>query len=441
MKQSNLKIITLMLALFLSFSSVALASDPYGNFNYGSGTENDPFLISTSDDLVMMSDVFRNNPELGSVFPFYAVAYYELTDNIDMSGINWYPISDIDTKLFLGDFNGAGYTIYNLERDTGNGSTGFFGYMGGNLHDLNLVNVNFAGRPTGTYYGIGGAVGGLGYGGVIQNVNVKGMITVGGSYGRNGGGIVGMVWGANARISNSTFDGYITGLTADIDILGGIVGFVNATGLVVENCYSAGDIVRQGTGPNLVGKIAGSPRDATFINDTTSMIIYANTYGGPDYWAGYDGEEAPEPLIIEAGILSAMTKAANLFSWSLYTSDTWADFEPALLNAQFTLENPTTQAAADSALASLAQAINGLEEAPPPVLAGKEASAFVTKLSGNQNDLTITVMESYSDGSTKPVTATVKISNNAVGTYNVGAYKVYVATKAVDQVTDCHIVD
>ena len=295
------RIMLFALMLVFAFSSAAFADDPYGNFNYGSGTENDPFLISTSDELVMMSDVFRNNPELGTVFPFYAAAYYELTGNIDMSGVNWYPIGEADTKLFLGDFNGAGYTISNLERDTGNGSTGFFGYMGGNLHDLNLLNVNFAGRPGGTYYGIGGAVGGLGYGGVIQNVNVTGKITVGGTYGRNGGGIVGMVWGANARISNSTFDGNIIATSSGVNNLGGIVGFINAPDLVVENCYSAGSITRPGVGDHEVGKIAGNLYTTTFINDTTSMVIDAQALGGD--WFGYDGTEVDPALLTKLGVV------------------------------------------------------------------------------------------------------------------------------------------
>gem|GEM_PF-1492328 len=67
-------------------------------------------------------------------------------------------------------------------------------------------------------------------------------------------------------------------------------------------------------------------------------------------------------------------------------------------------------------------------------------AAIVEKLSGNQNRLIITVTEKYSNGETNIITATYTISNNAVGTYNVGAYKVYVATKGNNQVSECRIV-
>jgi hypothetical protein len=67
-------------------------------------------------------------------------------------------------------------------------------------------------------------------------------------------------------------------------------------------------------------------------------------------------------------------------------------------------------------------------------------SAFVTKLNGNQNDLTITVTEIYADGTTEPpITMTFKINNNAEGVYDVGGYKVYVDTKGNEQIRACYI--
>ena len=66
-------------------------------------------------------------------------------------------------------------------------------------------------------------------------------------------------------------------------------------------------------------------------------------------------------------------------------------------------------------------------------------TAFVTKLNGNQNDLTVTVTEVYSNGMKFVTAKTIKINNNAAGTYEVGDYKVYVDTKGNDQIRACHI--
>ncbi|MCL2164366.1 MAG: DUF1565 domain-containing protein [Oscillospiraceae bacterium] len=67
-------------------------------------------------------------------------------------------------------------------------------------------------------------------------------------------------------------------------------------------------------------------------------------------------------------------------------------------------------------------------------------AASVKKLSGNQNELTISITEYYTNGLPKNViTVTFMIANNSAGTYKVGKYSVYVDTKGNDQIRDCRI--
>ena len=68
-------------------------------------------------------------------------------------------------------------------------------------------------------------------------------------------------------------------------------------------------------------------------------------------------------------------------------------------------------------------------------------SASVKILNGNKNDLTITVIETYSDGSTNRITTTISINSNSAGSYTVGTYTVYVDTKGNDQIRRCYIVN
>ncbi|MCL2124663.1 MAG: hypothetical protein FWH33_01585 [Oscillospiraceae bacterium] len=77
---------------------------------------------------------------------------------------------------------------------------------------------------------------------------------------------------------------------------------------------------------------------------------------------------------------------------------------------------------------------------PDPILDSVSASAVVEKQNGNQNKLTITVTEKFKDGTTKTYTKSFQINNNAAGTYEVGAYKVYVNTKGNTQIRECYIV-
>jgi hypothetical protein len=72
-------------------------------------------------------------------------------------------------------------------------------------------------------------------------------------------------------------------------------------------------------------------------------------------------------------------------------------------------------------------------------------TASVEKLNGNKNALTVVVTETwtnYADITFDIVfKETISIDNNAIGTYAVGPYKVYVDTKGNTQIRACYIVD
>jgi endoglucanase len=67
-------------------------------------------------------------------------------------------------------------------------------------------------------------------------------------------------------------------------------------------------------------------------------------------------------------------------------------------------------------------------------------SAAVLKKNGNTNDLTVTVTESYSDGSKAVLGETFTIANNSEGTFKVGDYKVFVNTKGNTQIREIYFV-
>ncbi len=67
-------------------------------------------------------------------------------------------------------------------------------------------------------------------------------------------------------------------------------------------------------------------------------------------------------------------------------------------------------------------------------------TATVEQLAGPTNDLTVTVTETYSRGTTKAVTDTFRIRKNASGTYVVGSYRVYVATRGNTEVREVRLV-
>ena len=75
----------------------------------GAGTEADPYIIATNEDLAFMAYMINNEGN-----EHYASAYYLLVDNLDMAGKFWEPIGT-EENPFAGTFNFDVYTIENLE--------------------------------------------------------------------------------------------------------------------------------------------------------------------------------------------------------------------------------------------------------------------------------------------------------------------------------------
>ena len=78
---------------------------------------------------------------------------------------------------------------------------------------------------------------------------------------------------------------------------------------------------------------------------------------------------------------------------------------------------------------------------PVYVVGTPTVSASVSKVPGNKNELTITVVEKLSNGLFNFIVETFLIDNNAAGTYNVGPYFVHVDTKGNDQIRACYLAE
>ena len=214
------------------------------------GTEGNPYVISTVEDLKAM----------GSQMIEGSLVYFVLENDIDMSGVSdWEPVNTFEPyKKF--DFNGKGHTISNFT-----GTTSLFGAVVGKLYDLTVSNANItnAAGPV----GILGAYGGSEDAPVeVNHVYVSGKLTNTVAHGT--GGLFGVVIGAT-----------IDACSADVTIAstkydsGGIYGYDNSKApkhITVSNCWSAGDI----SGNRMVGGIAGNAAN----NAEYSEVVIRNCY-------------------------------------------------------------------------------------------------------------------------------------------------------------------
>ena len=234
----------------------------------GSGTAEDPYQITTADELN------ETNDDLD--------AYYILMNDIDLNdyGVqNWnggegfIPICTDGVTPFTGNFNGQNHTISNLYVNSVADYQGLFGYIdsGGVVKNLGLINVDIMGAN------VGGLIGFIGYdGSTVTNCYSMGTVT-----GTNSDGFVGGLIGgiANGIIS----DCYSTGNTTGTGTVGGLIGLFNIG--TVTNCYSTGNVTDTFTdigglfgyyAGGLIGYNGGTVIDCYSMED----IISSNWVGG-----------------------------------------------------------------------------------------------------------------------------------------------------------------
>ena len=192
----------------------------------GAGTENNPYTISSPEQLANIEN--------------YKSAYYKLLNNINLSKVHgWQPIGNYNTP-FSGMLDGSGYEISGLTLDNTMTYAGLFGYgINSRFNNLNITDA---------YVTVGNMSGALiGYleDGDIANCSATGLITTTTSQVVYSGMLVGYL--ASGEMSNCYAIGDVTSYYAGI-----FAGYMGGT---MENCYwynsEAGKAVGRGVQSNL----------------------------------------------------------------------------------------------------------------------------------------------------------------------------------------------
>jgi subtilisin-like proprotein convertase family protein len=229
----------------------------------GSGTEQDPYIITNVYQLQEM------NNDLD--------AWYELGNDIDVSetknwngGAGFTPIGN-QPNYFTGHFDGKRHKITGLYISrSSSDSIGLFGVTGSGsvIKNVGLVNVDV---NAGNGCGVGGLVGANYGNGTITNCYSTGSVSGGGDV----GGLVG--YNCYGPITNCYSTGKVTGSL----VVGGLVGRVEYAGGVVNSFW---DIQTSGwtTSAGGLGKTTVEMKQkATFTNwdfNTVWDIVEGQTY-------------------------------------------------------------------------------------------------------------------------------------------------------------------
>jgi len=207
----------------------------------GSGTETDPYQITTVSELQDMQNDLS--------------AYYILMNDIDASATEFNPIGYDQDNRFVGGFEGNGYVISDLYINKSTDKVGLFGWVtfDAEIRHVGLENVDI----TGTRY-VGALIG-------FQD-NGLGLVSHNYSTGTvSGGDEVGGLVGYN---SGTTIDNcYSTATVSGNDSVGGLVG----TSKGYENyCYSIGSVTGSSNVGGLIGANESGYNVSSYYNIETS---------------------------------------------------------------------------------------------------------------------------------------------------------------------------
>lgn len=249
------------------------------------------YTVTSAEGLKAVADI-ANNGNLG--------INITLTENINLTDMDWAPIGIDYNHQYTGTFNGGGHTITGLTVTGSNEYAGLFGRIGsgGKVMNVKLEGVQI--ESDNEMSAVGGVVG-YSYGN-IENCSVSGSVssnsTAGGVVGAQlGGSITGC--NTSATVKGVTYAGGIAGYTngggsltgcyatGSISVennttnaawAGGVVGS-NGTGSILTACYATGNVTGTGTGTGscYVGGVTGDN-----FNGTLTACYHANgTVSGP----------------------------------------------------------------------------------------------------------------------------------------------------------------
>lgn len=184
--------------------------DPTANGMTGNGTENDPYIITTQAQFLIMANYYNeNNAKKGyywKISPYNATTPAQITFDL---GNNWRPIGYDQAHAFTGILNGGGVVITGLGITSNYTYVGLFGYVSAGAKISNLGISATTGNTSNITYDydqasyIGGMVGYLAKGAYIENCYFIGKLTgyLNSSASRTVGGLAGYYDNA---VSNSS---------------------------------------------------------------------------------------------------------------------------------------------------------------------------------------------------------------------------------------------
>lgn len=280
------------------------------------------YIVTTAEGLKAVADI-ANNGNLG--------INITLTENINLTDMEWTPIGTNYNNAYTGIFDGNGKTITGLAVTGSDQYAGLFGHIGsgGTVKNVTLKDVKIeSNHSSGNVGGVAGwSYGNIEYcsvsgsvssnstaGGVVgyqsdgaitgcnSSATVKGMVRAGGVAGatNSGASLTGCYATGSVSVENNT---------TSAAYAGGVVGS-NGASSTLTACYATGSVTGSGSGTIYTGGVTGS-------NDlgTLTACYHAKwTVSGPGGATGGVAGRNFKDFMFGGGIITACYWGSNPYT-------------------------------------------------------------------------------------------------------------------------------
>ena len=268
---------------------------------YGDGSESNPYIIDSAEDLAGLSWLVYTKGEAGNPLVsgtdysgnyIFQGKYFKQTANIDLSAYHWQPIGIYYTRdgtrrynYFSGSYDGGNHAVSGIFTPAGSSVAysyqGLFGYVysQSSSYPVTIQNIGITNSFIQGYQYVGGVVGyAYAYSGsgttTITNCYNTGSVTSSGPY---VGGVVGYASGTTIE---SCYN--IGSVSGSGNYVGGVVGYADAYSsssiITITNCYNTGSV----SGSSYVGGVVGRAGSNTTIEScyNTGSVSGSSSVGG-----------------------------------------------------------------------------------------------------------------------------------------------------------------
>ena len=310
------RVLVFLLALCLAAALVPVTAFAGAMFGGGTGTQGNPWLITSRDDLIALAEFLNTGKAekvdaqgagIGNCYGYY----FKQTADIDLTGVAWEPIGYSGDTYFAGNYDGDGHIITNAKSTgkvdaDGYATAGIFGWVAfGSVENLHVKAADFVATGENNYSFVGGITG-VCYGASIKNCLVtdsklesrqdNNNNCAGSIVGYSAGGTFNNCAAENNRVKSMAYGGGFVGEVDDDND-----GITTPSAFI--NCYAA-DCTVTGVTPNksgssFIGGFAGQitnekptaencfvyrvklSTDGTFASNTSIGVFAGNLWGNP----------------------------------------------------------------------------------------------------------------------------------------------------------------